>query len=60
MDCTYDNTTGNLLIRTARQKGYSPGDMTSTNEMMTLLLIYVTYRDGDEELGILSPDNTAR
>ena len=51
MDCTYDNTVDNPFNPNSPPKGvFSLGDMSSTNEMMTLLLIYVSYQDGDEEM----------
>ncbi len=49
MDCTYDNTVDNPFNPNSPPKGvFSLGDMSSTNEMMTLLLIYTSYQDGDE------------
>lgn len=51
MDCTYDNTVDNPLNPNNPPRGvFSLGDMSSTNEMMTLLLIYVPYQEGDEEM----------
>ena len=51
MDCTYDNTADNPLNPNNPPRGvFSLGDMSSTNEMMTLLLIYVPYQEGDEEM----------
>ncbi|MHA4806805.1 monooxygenase [Flavitalea flava] len=53
MDCTYDNTIDNPFNPNNPPRGvFSLGDMSSTNEMMTLLLIYTTYRDGDENLNL--------
>ncbi|MDR3711506.1 MAG: cytochrome c [Puia sp.] len=51
MDCTYDNTTNNPANPNTPPKGvFSLGDMSSTNEMMTLLLIYAPYKEGDEKI----------
>jgi len=51
MDCTYDNTADNPFNPNSPPRGiFSLGDMSSTNEMMTLLLIYVAYQDGDEQI----------
>lgn len=51
MDCTYDNTANNPFNPNAPPEGvFSVGDMSSKNEMMTLLLIYVPYREGDEQM----------
>ena len=51
MDCTYDNTANNPFNPNSPPKGvFSLGDMSANNEMMTLLLIYVPYREGDEKL----------
>ena len=56
MDCTYDNTVDNPVNPNSPPRGvFSVGDMSSTNEMMTLLLIYVAYREGDEALNLEDP-----
>lgn len=53
MDYTYDNTVENPLNPNNPPRGvFSLGDMSSTNEMMTLLLIYVPYQEGDEKMEI--------
>lgn len=53
LECTYDNTKNNPANPNTPPKGvFSFGDMSSTNEMMTLLLIYTPYKEGDEKLVI--------
>ncbi|MDP4248549.1 MAG: cytochrome c [Bacteroidota bacterium] len=53
LDCTYDNTTNNLSNPNNPPQGvFSFGDMSATNEMMTLLLIYTPYREGDEKISL--------
>jgi hypothetical protein len=53
LDCTYDNTSNNPSNPNSPPKGvFSFGDMSSANEMMTLLLIYTPYRDGDEKISL--------
>ena len=54
MDCTYDNTTNNPFNPNSPPKGvFSFGNMSSSNEMMTLLLIYAPYKPGDENISTL-------
>lgn len=51
MDCTYDNTVNNPFNPNSPPAPvFSFGDMSSKNEMMTLLLLYTAYQEGDEEL----------
>lgn len=51
IDCTYDNTADNPFNpNSPPQPVFSFGDMNSKNEMMTLLMIYVAYKEGDEDL----------
>ncbi|MES1161362.1 MAG: cytochrome c [Bacteroidota bacterium] len=51
MDCTYDNTANNPANPNNPPRGvFSFGDMSANNEMMTLLLIYAPYREGDEKI----------
>jgi Copper type II ascorbate-dependent monooxygenase, C-terminal domain len=53
LDCTYDNTANNPSNPNNPPKRiFSFGDMSATNEMMTLLLIYVPYREGDEKVSL--------
>lgn len=51
LDCTYDNTAENPFNPNNPPKPvFSFGDMNSKNEMMTLLLIYAAYKEGDEHI----------
>ncbi|TDE13619.1 c-type cytochrome [Dyadobacter psychrotolerans] len=51
LDCTYDNTADNPFNPNNPPKPvFSFGDMNSKNEMMTLLLIYANYKEGDENI----------
>jgi len=51
LDCTYDNTADNPFNpNNPPQPVFSFGDMSSKNEMMTLLLLYTNYQEGDEDL----------
>lgn len=51
--CTYDNTAGNPFNpNNPPAPVFSFGDMNSKNEMMTLLLLYTPYQEGDENLKI--------
>jgi hypothetical protein len=51
LECSYDNTADNPNNPNNPPKIiFSSGDMRSTDEMMTLLLIYVSYQDGDEKV----------
>ncbi|SEN38209.1 Copper type II ascorbate-dependent monooxygenase, C-terminal domain [bacterium A37T11] len=51
MECTYDNTSQNPHNPfNPPQDVYSYGGMTSTQEMMTMLFIYIPYQTGDENL----------
>ncbi len=53
IDCVYDNTAANPNNPNSPPKTvYSTGGMDSKNEMMTMLLIYTPYQEGDEELKI--------
>lgn len=55
LDCTYDNTADNPFNPNNPPKPVvSFGDMNSKNEMMTLLMIYSAYQEGDEHT-VLSP-----
>lgn len=48
---TYDNTADNPMNPSKPPKLVeSSGDMRSDQEMLTMLLVYVTYRDGDETM----------
>lgn len=51
LDCTYDNTADNPFNPNNPPKPVvSFGDMNSKNEMMTLLMIYSAYQEGDENI----------
>jgi hypothetical protein len=51
VDCTYDNTADNPFNpNNPPQPVVSFGDMNSKNEMMTLLMIYSAYKEGDENV----------
>jgi hypothetical protein len=53
LDCVYDNTAANPFNPNRPPKAvYSFGDMLSTNEMMTLLMIYLPYEKGDEQIDL--------
>ena len=53
LDCTYDNTADNPFNPNNPPKPiFSFGDMNSKNEMMTLLMIYSAYQQGDEEVSL--------
>ncbi|HEY9044285.1 MAG TPA: cytochrome c, partial [Ohtaekwangia sp.] len=53
----FDNTANNPLNPNNPPKFVeSSGDMRSDQEMLTMLLIYVTYKPGDEQLGDI-PDH---
>lgn len=55
MECVYDNTANNPFNPfDPPQTIFSYGDMRSTQEMMTMLMIYLPYRQGDEEKEIAS------
>ena len=48
---TYDNTSDNPMNPHDPPKFVeSSGDMRSDQEMLTMLLVYVSYQPGDEEL----------
>jgi len=56
MECTYDNTEKNPFNPfNPPQNIYSYSNMQSDQEMMTMLLIYVPYKEDDEKLST-SPD----
>jgi hypothetical protein len=49
----YDNTSGNPFNPNDPPKVVtSEGDMRSDQEMMTLLMLYVPYEDGDENIDL--------
>ena len=50
---TYDNTSSNPFNPYSPPRPISStGDMRSTDEMMTLIMVYMTYNEGDENLDI--------
>ncbi|WP_159445149.1 monooxygenase [Filimonas lacunae] len=51
LHCVYDNTAANPFNPNSPPRAvYSYGDMTATNEMMTLLMMYLPYQAGDEKM----------
>ena len=51
IECTYDNTAGNPFNPNSPPKNiFSRGDMKTTDEMMTLMMIFLPYKEGDEKL----------
>ncbi len=53
MECVYDNTASNPFNPNSPPKNiFSRGDMKTTDEMMTLMMIFLPYKDGDEKLKI--------
>lgn len=54
MECVYDNTAENPFNPfSPPQTIFSYGDMRSDQEMMTMLMLFLPYREGDEELSTL-------
>ena len=53
IEATYDNTSGNPFNPNDPPKIItSEGDMRSDQEMMTMLMLYVPYEDGDENISL--------
>ena len=51
IECTYDNTPNNPFNPNSPPKNiFSHGDMKTTDEMMTLMMIFLPYKEGDEKL----------
>ncbi len=51
MECVYDNTPANPFNPNTPPKNiFSRGDMKTTDEMMTLMMIFLPYREGDEKI----------
>ncbi|MEO5683824.1 MAG: cytochrome c [Chitinophagaceae bacterium] len=51
MECVYDNTAANPFNPNSPPKNvFSRGDMKTTDEMMTLMMIFLPYKEGDEKL----------
>ncbi|RYD35609.1 MAG: cytochrome c [Verrucomicrobiaceae bacterium] len=51
---TFDNTAGNPFNpNSPPQFVFSSGDMRSKDEMLTLLLIFLPYKEGDEKLSLI-------
>ena len=49
LECTYDNTADNPFNPNSPPRNiFSYGDMRTTDEMMTLMMIFLPYRPGDE------------
>lgn len=56
MECEYDNTADNPFNPFhPPQTIYSYGNMQSTQEMMTMMMIFLPYKDGDEKADVYSP-----
>ncbi|MEO6314565.1 MAG: cytochrome c [Chitinophagaceae bacterium] len=55
MECTYDNTAENPFNPNSPPKAiFSRGDMKTTDEMMTLMMIFLPYKEGDEQLKLVN------
>jgi hypothetical protein len=53
LECTYDNTADNPFNPNSPPKNiFSYGDMKTTDEMMTLMMIFLPYRQGDENIDL--------
>ena len=53
LECTYDNTADNPFNPNTPPKNiFSYGDMKTTDEMMTLMMIFLPYRPGDENIDL--------
>jgi len=53
LECVYDNTAANPFNPNSPPKNiFSRGDMKTTDEMMTLMMIFLPYKEGDEKLQI--------
>lgn len=51
LECEYDNTADNPFNPNSPPKTiFSHGDMKTTDEMMTLMMIFVPYKEGDEKI----------
>jgi len=53
LECTYDNTTDNPFNPNSPPKTiFSMGDMKTTDEMMTLMMGFLPYKEGDEKINL--------
>ena len=53
LECTYDNTAENPFNPNSPPKNiFSFGDMKTTDEMMTLMMIFLPYKPGDENISL--------
>ena len=53
LECTYDNTAENPFNPNNPPKNiFSYGDMKTTDEMMTLMMIFLPYKPGDENIDL--------
>lgn len=53
LECTYDNTAENPFNPNNPPKNiFSYGDMKTTDEMMTLMMIFLPYKPGDENISL--------
>jgi hypothetical protein len=53
LECTYDNTADNPFNPNKPPSGiFSTSNMSATDEMMTLLIIFLPYQPGDEKISL--------
>jgi copper type II ascorbate-dependent monooxygenase-like protein len=53
LECTYDNTTDNPFNPNSPPKTvFSMGDMNTKDEMMTLMMGFLPYQEGDEKINL--------
>lgn len=53
LECTYDNTADNPANPNSPPKNvFSMGDMRTTDEMMTLMMGFLPYKEGDEKINL--------
>ena len=53
LECTYDNTADNPFNPNSPPRNiFSYGDMRTTDEMMTLMMIFLPYKEGDENIDL--------
>ncbi|RYY21201.1 MAG: cytochrome c [Chitinophagaceae bacterium] len=54
LECDYDNTAQNPFNPNSPPEGvYSWGDMKTNEEMMTMVIVYLPYMDGDEKKDLI-------
>jgi len=53
LECTYDNTADNPFNPNSPPRNiFSYGDMRTTDEMMTLMMIFLPHKEGDEKIDL--------